>query len=38
MAKEKKRYIYRSAKTGKIVTEEYAKKNPDTTTRETVKD
>lgn len=30
-------YIYRSAKTGKIVTEGYALKNPDTTVREKVK-
>lgn len=31
------RYIYRSAITGKIVTAAYAKKNPKTTVRETVK-
>lgn len=31
-------YIYRSAKTGKIVTEGYAKKYPDLTTKERVKE
>jgi hypothetical protein len=31
------KYIYRSAKTGKIVTEKFALKNPDTTVRETIK-
>lgn len=31
-------YIYRSAKTGKIVTEKYAKANPDTVIREKVKE
>ena len=30
------RYIYRDAKTGRLVSEEYAKKNPSTTVRETV--
>ena len=30
-------YVYRSAKTGRIVTEAYALKNPDTTVREKVK-
>jgi hypothetical protein len=35
--KKKKRYIYRSAKTGKVVTEKYAKRNPDMTVREEVK-
>jgi hypothetical protein len=34
---QKKHKIYRDAKTGKIVTEEYAKAHPDTTEAETVK-
>jgi hypothetical protein len=37
MSKAKKpHYIYRDAKTGRIVTEAYAKKHPDTTVRERV--
>jgi len=35
-AKKISHYIYRDAKTGRIVTEEYAKKNPSTTVREAV--
>ena len=31
-------WIYRSAITGKLVTEEYARANPNTTTREWVED
>lgn len=31
-------YIYRSAKTGKIVTEKYAKANPDSVVKEKVKE
>lgn len=30
------KYIYRDAKTGKIVTEEYARRHPSTTVRERV--
>lgn len=33
----KKLYKFRSAITGRYVTEEYARKNPDTTVRETSK-
>jgi len=29
--------VYRDAKTGRFVTEEYAKKNPNTTVSETIK-
>jgi len=36
-APKKKKYIYRDAKSGRLVTEEYAKKNPSTTVREEVK-
>lgn len=31
------KFIYQSAKTGKIVSPDYAKKNPDTTIKHTVK-
>lgn len=34
--KEKPKFIYRSSITGKVVTEAYAKANPDTTQRETI--
>jgi len=38
MAKGKKNIkAHRSAKTGKFVTEKYAKKHPDTTVKETIK-
>jgi ElaB/YqjD/DUF883 family membrane-anchored ribosome-binding protein len=36
-AMKKKHKIYRSAETGHLVTEEYAKEHPDTTVAETVK-
>tara|TARA_R110000868_G_scaffold409700_1_gene695706 strand:- start:71 stop:193 length:123 start_codon:yes stop_codon:yes gene_type:complete len=37
MAKKRiSHYIYRDAKTGRIVTEAYAKKNPNTTVKEAV--
>jgi hypothetical protein len=36
MSKKIVRYIYRDTKTGRLVTEEYAKKNPSTTVREAV--
>lgn len=36
-AKIKTRIIYRDAETGRIVTEEYARNNPKTTVRETIK-
>jgi hypothetical protein len=41
MATEKKKtwhYIYRDAKTGKLVTKEYAEKHPATTVKERVDD
>lgn len=41
MATQKKRtwhYIYRDAKTGRLVTKEYAEKHPATTVRERVYD
>ena len=34
--KTKKKYLYRSAITGKTVTAKYAKANPDTTVKETI--
>lgn len=34
--KKKHRYIFRDSKTWKLVSEEYAKKHPSTTTRERV--
>ncbi len=34
--KAKRRYVYRSAITGKVVTRAYAEAHPDTTERETV--
>lgn len=37
MAKPKVKVIYRDAITGRIVTKEYAEKNPKTTVKETVK-
>ena len=36
MTKKFSHYIYRDAVTGKLVTEEYYKKNPKTTVREAV--
>ena len=33
MSEKKKRYIYKDAKTGEIVSKEYADANPDTTYR-----
>jgi hypothetical protein len=35
--KAKKKTIYRSSKSGKLVTEAYAKRNPDTTEKERVR-
>jgi hypothetical protein len=35
-AKKISHYIYRDAKTGRLVTEDYAKKNPGTTVKEAV--
>jgi hypothetical protein len=37
VSKPKPRIIYRDAETGKLVTKEYADKNPKTTTKESVK-
>lgn len=37
MAKQIKKYKYRSAITGKLVTKSYALQNPDTTVKELVK-
>lgn len=33
---EKYKYIYRDAKTGRLVTKGYAERNPDTTVRERI--
>ena len=37
MSKKTKYYVYRDAETGHFVTEEYAKENPKTTVKESVK-
>lgn len=37
MTDQPKRYVYRSALTGKFVSREYAEANPETTVREEVK-